>query len=90
MRFNLIAKTVHSKSGAVVKKLHCPYKRKQEALTKTADTGRYTCASCHHIVTDVSHFTEPELRKLMSSNPDSCVRIDLMDTSMEIVMHDIG
>lgn len=87
MQFDPIKKTVFTDAGEFVKQMHCPYKMQWDQLELEVAGGAYRkCSKCDHLIVDTGVLTDEELLKMVRGNPDTCLKIDLNQPNLKIII----
>lgn len=88
MKFDSITKNIYSDKDEFIKRMNCPYKMSWDNLENVNSTMR-KCANCDHLIVDTEVLTDQELMKMVSQNPDTCLKIDLNQHNLKIVSYGI-
>ena len=89
MRFDPIKKEVYSDQGEFIKKMNCPYKLNWMNLDATNTTSR-KCSNCDRLVVDTKFLSDDELQNMVKQNPNTCLKIDLNQSNLKIIINDGG
>lgn len=88
MKFDPITKDIYTDKGEFIKAMNCPYTMKWDKLEPTNSHSR-KCAQCDHLVADTAVLTDADLLKMVRQNPDTCLKIDLNQSNLQIVSNGI-
>jgi hypothetical protein len=88
MKFNPITKDIYTDNDEFVKKMNCPYKMSWDNLEAANSTMR-KCANCDHLIVDTEGITDDDLLKIITQNPDTCLKIDLNQHNIKIISNGI-
>lgn len=83
MKFNPITKELRTDTGEFIKKLGCPYKMTWSELEPIQE-GVRNCNQCNHSVIDSALFDGQKLLAIVQENPDTCLKVDLMQSNLKI------
>ena len=89
MRFDPIKKEVYSDQGEFIKKMNCPYKLNWVSLEAT-NTRFRNCSNCDRLVVDTKFLSDDELQNMVKQNPNTCLKIDLNQNNLKIIINDGG
>jgi hypothetical protein len=90
MKFNPITKELFTNNNEFVKKLSCPYKINWGELKETTDNLKSrNCSNCNHKIIDTTYFSDNELLKMVTQNPDTCFKIDLDQYNLNLIPNGI-
>lgn len=84
MKFDPLSKDIYTDNGVFVKTMDCPYKIIWDNLETTNSTMR-KCANCNHLIVDTESMSDEDLLKIVSQNPETCLKIDLNQDNLKIV-----
>ena len=84
MKFNPITKDIYTDNNEFVKTMNCLYKISWEKLEPINSTIR-KCENCDHLIIDTESITDDELLKIVTQNPDTCLKIDLNQKNIKIL-----
>ena len=88
MKFNPLTKDIYTDKDEFVKTLNCPYKISWDKLEATNSTLR-KCTICDHSIVDTEGITDDDLLKIVTQNPDTCLKIDLNQFNIKIISNGI-
>lgn len=88
MKFDPLSKDIYTDNGVFVKTMDCPYKIIWDNLETTNSTMR-KCANCNHLIVDTESMSDEDLLKIVSQNPETCLKIDLNQDNLKIVSNGI-
>jgi hypothetical protein len=88
MKFNPLTKDIYTDKDEFVKTLNCPYKISWDKLETTNSTLR-KCTICNHSIIDTESITDDDLLKIVTQNPDTCLKIDLNQFNIKIISNGI-
>jgi hypothetical protein len=88
MKFNPLTKDIYTDKDEFVKTLNCPYKINWDKLETTNSTLR-KCTICNHSIVDTEGITDDDLLKIVTQNPDTCLKIDLNQFNIKIISNGI-
>ncbi len=83
MKFNPLNMELYTDEGTLIKKMHCPYRMQWEDLEET-DASVRKCTRCSHSIVDTAHLTDQALLEMIQNNPDTCLKIDLLQPNLKI------
>ncbi|MCE2789754.1 MAG: hypothetical protein LW630_07570 [Saprospiraceae bacterium] len=83
MKFNPLNMHLYTDDGTLIKKMHCPYKMQWEDLEESGAPDR-KCTRCNHSIVDTALLTDQALLDMMQDNPDTCLKIDLLQSNLKI------
>lgn len=86
MKFDPINKKVYTDAGEFVKQMHCPYKMQWDQLEAVGGAHR-KCSKCDHLIVDTGVMSDDELLKMVRDNPDTCLKIDLNQSNLNIIIN---
>lgn len=86
MKLNLLTQSLYTDDGKFLKKLHCPYHMDWSDMDIN-DAKSRKCNQCQHAVLDTRQHTEEELSKILTDNPDTCLKIDVNNENIKIINH---
>lgn len=84
MKFDPIRNEVYTDNDVFVKKLYCPYKMNWDKLERSNSTNR-KCSNCDNVIVDTMHLSDDDILKMVKQNPESCLKIDLNQSNMEVI-----
>jgi hypothetical protein len=84
MQFNPLTKVIYTDSGELIKTISCPHKVGWDNLEATTLTTR-KCTFCEHSILDTAALTDEELLKTVRQNPNTCLKIDLIQHNINII-----
>lgn len=85
MIFSPQTKTLYTKEGKPLKKLHCPLKKEWEKLTALPGGQTRLCEACSNKVVDTAYYAEEELAALLREKPHTCLKIDIRQENIQIL-----
>ena len=90
MKFNPHTKEVFTDTGQFLKKLQCPYRINWNKLQQYEENPRErSCSECEHQILDTAQYGDNELLSILTSNPETCLKIDINQYNVEIIYHDV-
>jgi hypothetical protein len=84
MIFDISTKTLFSSDGKILKKLSCPKDIVWNELEKTSMKTR-NCGICQTEVIDTAFLTESQIIQLLTTNPYSCIRINMDQSNIKFI-----
>ena len=88
MKFNPHTQEVFTDTGHFLKKLHCPYRIRWQVLQQFEESPRQrTCSECNHQILDTAQYDDTELLAILTSNPETCLKIDINQPNVETMYH---
>jgi len=88
MKFNPIKKEIYTDNEEFVKKLNCPHRVNRNNLEQL-DKNLHKCSNCDHIIFDTKFMSDSELIKIIRIEPKTCLKIELNQSNVKIISHDI-
>ena len=88
MKFDPLTKDIYTDKDEFLKRLNCPFKMRWENLEATNSTFR-KCANCDHLIVDTEVLSDDDLVKIVRQNPNTCLKIDLNQHNIKIVLNGI-
>ena len=89
MKFNPITNNLFTDDGRLIKQLHCPKNMNWDQLKKEeVNLKKRLCSACNHPVLDTQFYSEENLTKLLEKDPRTCLKIDLDQNNIEIIIHE--
>ncbi len=86
MNFNPITKELFTDKGELIKKLFCPFRMNWNLMEPNSKNMKSRmCSNCDNSILDTSMYNEDELCKLLNQNPDTCLKIDFLQTNIKII-----
>ena len=89
MFFNPQNKHLYSDAGVYLKKLSCPKQPSWEGMAPHEEPHSKMCAFCEKKVTSVSQLTDAEVQRLLASDPQACLMVDLGADNIRMVLTDV-
>lgn len=75
MQFNPQTQTLFTDQGEVIKRLHCPYRKRWHQLRMLLGSPHRSCSTCERTVLDTAKLTEDEVVALVRSDPHTCLLV---------------
>lgn len=69
---------IYAANGELLKEIHCPKKVSINDLTRNNRVS-FNCNFCEREVLDTDQFSENELETILRENPDTCLKINLLN-----------
>lgn len=69
---------IYAANGELLKEIHCPKKVSINDLTRNNRVS-FNCNFCEREVLDTDQFSENELETILRDNPDTCLKINLLN-----------
>ena len=88
MKFDPQTKRLYTDDLQLIKRLNCPLHKKWEDLQETKDIFVRCCDACKHPVIDTAYYTDDALKQLVTSHPQTCVKVDLDQMNLAISYED--
>jgi hypothetical protein len=85
MKFNPYTQRLFVSNGQLLKQLHCPLNKEWQVLGKGSETGARYCENCDRDVLDSAFLSEAELKRRLESDPDLCLKIELLQHNIEVI-----
>jgi hypothetical protein len=86
MKFDPIRKEVFTDKGEFIKQMNCPYKVGWDNLEELTSISR-KCSNCDHLIIDTENFSDGEVLDLVRETPDTCLKIDLNQDNIKIIIN---
>jgi len=87
MKFIALTRELFKDNGILIKKLNCPFRMKWNDLKQVNESkGNRYCSECNHQILDTANYNEDELYEKLQLHPDTCLKIDLDQNNIEIVI----
>jgi hypothetical protein len=88
MKFNPLTRDIYTDKDEFVKTLNCQYKISWDKLEAVNSTLR-KCTICNHSIIDTESITDDDLLKIVTQNPDTCLKIDSNQFNIKIISNGI-
>lgn len=75
MLFIKSTKSLFSKNGVLIKKLHCPLNKSWDSLQLMPNSADRKCSECENTVVDTTHLDEEHLSQLCKEDKDICLKV---------------
>lgn len=76
-------KRIYTEDGAYLKTINRPLNLSDQDLDQISET-KYSCKKCAKEVVQTDFLTVGEIIDLLTTNPDTCLKISLFDRSLEL------
>ena len=84
MKLNPSNKELYTDSGTFLKRLHCPVNAKWKDMRVNGANTRL-CSVCDKTIHETAHLTDADLQKLISNDPQACLKINLNQKNVKIM-----
>ncbi len=87
MKINPITKELFTDEGTMIKRLHCPYNVRWDALESihNIDTVK-KCSICNHEILDTASLNDADIYRIVTNNPNTCLKVDLNQYNIRIIV----
>lgn len=85
MIFKLTTKELLSNSGALIKKLDCPYLAKWQDMNRIDGTPDRVCSTCDKTIFDTEAMSDNEVIHLTNKNPNACLKVNLNQDNISVI-----
>ena len=86
MKFNPFTNEVFTDNSTFIKKLSCPHNLNEDILTAIdGNTKIMNCSKCNNSIVNTSEFTDTQLQDLMNKQPNTCLAININQTTLIII-----
>ena len=85
MKFNPLSKEIYTDQGKLIKKMNCPYEIKWDVLEVGDSSASRNCSICNQAILDTSNLSDQELLDITNQNPDTCLKIDLNQSNLQLI-----
>lgn len=76
-------KRIYAEDGTYLKTISCPLNVSDQDLHQISDT-KFSCERCAKEVVQTDFLTEDEIIDLLTANPDTCLKISVLDPLFKI------
>ena len=76
-------KRIYAEDGTYLKTISCPLNVGEQDLYQVSET-RFSCEKCAKEVVQTDFLTEDEIIDLLTANPDTCLKISVLDPLFKI------
>lgn len=84
MLFDPIKNCLYTDEGKLIKPLYCPKNMFWANLRSSENSDYRKCVYCDSKVVDTSKYTDAEILKMASDDPDICVKVDFEQGNLRI------
>lgn len=74
---------IYKEDGTYLKTISCPLNVREQDLHQVAET-KFSCEKCAKEVVQTDFLTENEIIDLLTANPDTCLKISVLDPLFKI------
>ena len=71
-------KKIYAEDGTYLKTINCPLNVSNQDLRQISET-KFSCEKCAKEVVQTDFLTEGEIIDLLTTNPDTCLKISVLD-----------
>lgn len=84
LKYNPQTGELFTDDGTFLKRLHCPFSKNWEDLIQSDLLKGRLCDQCQRTVLDTSLFEDEVLRQVITSDPQTCLKVDLNQSNLTI------
>lgn len=88
MKFNPTTKTLLTNEGSLIKRLHCPFNVKWDALPSEYSTHR-NCVRCGKSIIDTQFLDEKSVIEIVKIDPSACLKVSLDQSNIRVIHHNV-
>ena len=74
---------IYAEDGTYLKTISCPLNVTEQDLHQISETN-FSCEKCAREVVQTDFLTEDEIIDLLTTNPDTCLKISVLDPLFKI------
>lgn len=85
MKFDPSTKELFTDTGALIKALHCPLRKRWEQLDEVASRPHRTCSECEREVLDTAAMSESDVLSAVRADPSTCLRVSACQDNLTVL-----
>ena len=85
MKFDPSTKELFTDTGALIKVLHCPLRKRWKQLDEASSGPHRTCSECEREVLDTAAMSETEVLSAVRADPSTCLCVSACQDNLTIL-----